>query len=142
MRRPARQPHDLERRADAAVRIGEALGIDLGHAHERRAAQRRAAALGERIGGAHAAKFRHQREGRGVAHGQAIDVGHRQREAGALKQRAQFAHVGERRDMRRDAALDLGLGGREGLAQLGQRVAAEQRRKEQAVGLSVRGGFG
>ena len=47
-------------------------------------------------------------ERRGVAHGHAVDIGHRQREAGALQQRAEIAQIGERRDARRDAAVDLG----------------------------------
>ena len=87
------------------------------------------------IGRAHAAQVVHQRERRVVAHGQPVDIGDRQRKARALQQRAQLAQIGERRNPRRDAALDLGLGLREGLAQLGQRVAAEQRRQEQAVRL-------
>ena len=72
---------------------------------------------------------------RGIAHRQPVDIGHRQREARALQQRAHVAQVGERRNARRDAVLDLGFGGREGLAQFGQRVAADERREQQAVGL-------
>ena len=45
-----------------------------------------------------------------VAHGHAIDVGDRQRKAGALQQRAEVAQIGERRDARRDAAFDLAFG--------------------------------
>src|SRR5262245_45649589 len=45
MRRPPREPDDVEGRADPAVGIGEALRVDLGHALQRRAAQRRATAL-------------------------------------------------------------------------------------------------
>ena len=135
VRRPARQPDDLEGRAHAAVGIGEALGIDFHHPPQRRAPQRRAAALDQRIGRAHAAQIVHQRERRGVAHGDAVDVGDRQREARALQQRAEIAQIGERRDARRDAALDLGLGRGERLAQLGQAFAADHRRQEQPVRL-------
>ena len=75
---------------------------------QRRAAQRLAAALGQRVGGAHAAQVVHQRERRCIAHGDAVDVGDRQREARALQQRAEIAQIGERRDARRDAAFDFG----------------------------------
>ena len=102
---------------------------------QRRAPQRRAAALVQHIGRAHAAQVAHQVERRRVAHGEPVDVDHRQRKAGALQQRAEFAHIGKRRNARRDAAFDLALGLREGLAQFGQRVAAEQRGEQQAVGL-------
>src|ERR1700688_4021293 len=44
MRRPARQPDDLECRAQAAVIVGKTLGVDFGHALQRRALERRAAA--------------------------------------------------------------------------------------------------
>ena len=52
-----------------------------------------------------------------------------------MQQRAQFAHIGERRHARRDAAFDLALGLREGFAQFGQAVAADQRGQKQAVRL-------
>ncbi len=135
MRRPARQPDDIEGGADAAVGIGEALAIDLRHAQQRRAAQRRTAALGQHIGRAHAPQILHQREGIVVAHHDAIDIRHRQRKAGALQQRADVAQVGERRDARRDAAFNLGLGGGERLTQFGQRLAADGRREQQAIRL-------
>ena len=130
MRRPAGEPDDLESRADLAIKVREALRVDFGHTIERRAAKRRAAALGQRIGRAHPAQLRQQDEWRGIAHGEPLDVRHRQREARALQQRAHLAHVRERRHARRNAALDLALGGRERLAQFGERVAAEQRGKK------------
>ena len=77
----------------------------------------------------------HQRERRGIAHGEPVDVGDRQREARALQQGAGVAQIGERRDARRDAVLDLGLGRGEGLAQLDQGVAADERGEEQPVRL-------
>ena len=80
----------------------------------------------------------HQRERRRVTHADAVDVGDRQRKAGPLQQSAELAQVGERRHPRRDAVLHLRLGLRERLAQLGQRVAAEQRGEQQAVRLAAR----
>ena len=67
----------------------------------------------------------HQRKRRGITHHDAVDVGDRQRKARTLQQRAEIAQVGERRDPRRRAAFDLGLGLRERRAQLGQAVAAD-----------------
>ncbi len=63
-----------------------------------------------------------------------IDVGHRQRKARALQQSAELAQIGERRDPRRHAAFHFAFGGGEGLPQLGQRLAAEERREKQSVG--------
>jgi hypothetical protein len=63
MRRPAGQPDDLEGRANPAVAVGKALRIDLGHAGQGRAPQRRATALAQRIRRAHAAQFAHQDDG-------------------------------------------------------------------------------
>ena len=89
----------------------------------------------QHIGRAHAAQIAHQRKNRLVAHGQPVGIDHRQSEAGALQQRAQLAQIGERRDPRRDAAFDLAFGLREGFAQFGEAVAADQRRQQQAVRL-------
>ena len=69
-----------------------------------------------------------------IAHRQPLNIGDRQREARALQQRAHLAHVGKRRDAWRDAALDLGFRRGKGLTQLGQRIAAEQRREEKPIG--------
>src|SRR5262245_61643435 len=128
--RPAGQPDDLERRPDAAIAIGETLGVDLRHPRQGRALERAPAPLEQRIGGPHAAQIVHERNWRRVTRRDPVDVGHGQREAGALKQRAHVAYVREGNDARRDAVLDLGLGGREGLAQLGQRIAAGKRREQ------------
>ena len=133
MRRPARQPDDVERGADASVAVGKTFGIDLRHAQQRRTAQRRAAALGQHIGRAHSPQILHQREGVVVAHDHAIDVGDRKREAGALQQRAEIAQVRERQHARRQPALELDLRRSKGLPQFGQRVAAEQRGEKQAI---------
>ena len=77
----------------------------------------------------------HQRERRGVAHRDPVDVGDRQREARALQQRAEIAQIGKRRDARRHAALDLGLGFGECGPQLGETFAADHGCKEQPVRL-------
>src|SRR5690348_7948510 len=45
MWRPARQPKNIEGGADATVRIGETLGVNFRHPHQRRASQRRAPTL-------------------------------------------------------------------------------------------------
>ena len=67
--------------------------------------------------------------------GQALDVGDGQRETGPLQQRAGIAHVGEGRDARAGAAIELDLGGKQALAQLGKRAAAGKSAEEQSVGL-------
>ena len=108
--------------------------VDLDHPRQGRPLERAPAALDQRIGRAHAAQVVQQRDRRRVPRGDAVDVGHRQREARALQQRAHVAHVGEGNDARRDPALDLGLGGGKGLAQLGERIAAGERRQQQPVG--------
>ena len=78
----------------------------------------------------------------GVAHPDDVRIGHRQGEARPLQQPSDIAQIGEGRDARARAALDLRFGLGEGLAQLGQGRAAEQRADEQAVGLSAPGGSG
>ena len=135
MRRPARQPDHVEGGADAAVGIGKALAVDLRHPQQRGAAGRRPPPLDQDIGRAHAPQIVHQRERVVVAHHDAIDVGDRQREAGALQQRADVAQIGERRDARRHPAFAFGFGRGERLPQLGQRIAADHRRQQQPVGL-------
>ena len=95
-------------------------------------AERRAAALDQSCRRP-CGEVLHQRERRGVAHRDPVDVGDRQREPRALKQRAEIAQVGERRDARRHAAFDLGLGLGKRRAQLGRDVAADHRRQQQAV---------
>ena len=64
-----------------------------------------------------------------------VGVDHRQREPGALQQRAQVRHIREGSDARASPSLDLLLGRQQRLAQLGQRAAAQQGGQEQAVGL-------
>src|SRR5690242_14207608 len=54
VRRPGGEPDDVEGGADAAVGVGEALGVDLRHAQHGGAAGWRAAALDQNIGRAHA----------------------------------------------------------------------------------------
>jgi len=109
MRRPAQKPGDLERRAQAAVGISKALGVNLGHAHQRRALERRAAAIEESVGRAHAAQIVHQREDGAIAHRDPIHIGDRQRKARALQQRADIAQIGKRRDTRRHTTLQFGF---------------------------------
>jgi predicted amidophosphoribosyltransferase len=77
----------------------------------------------------------HQGEGRIVTHNESIDIGHRQRKAGALQQSAEIAQIGERRDAGRYSGLDLGLGGGKGLPQLGERLPAEKRGEKKPVRL-------
>ena len=66
--------------------LGEAFGVDLGGSGEHRAGQRPAGALDQHAGLAHGPQVGHQRQRVVVAHGDAVDVGHRQGEAGALQQ--------------------------------------------------------
>ena len=99
------------------------------------AAGRRAPPLEQNIGRAHPPQIGHQRERVVVAHHDAIDVGDRQRKARALQQRADIAQIGERRDARRNAAFAFGFRRGKGLPQFGQRIAADHRRQQQAVGL-------
>ena len=133
MRRPAGQPDDVEGGADAAVGIGEAFGVDLRHPQHGGAAGRRAPALDQNVGRAHAAQIVHQRERAVVAHHDAVDVGDRQRKARALQQRADVAQIGKRRHARRHPAFAFGFGRGKGLPQLGQRIAADHRRQQQPV---------
>ncbi len=86
------------------------------------------------VGRAHAPQIGHQREGVVVAHHERIDIGDRQRKTRALQQAADIAEIGERRDARRDPAFAFGLRRGEGLTQLRQRVAADHRRQQQAIG--------
>ncbi len=134
MRRPARQPDHIEGGADAAVGIGKAFAVDLRHPQQRGAAGRRPPPLDQNVGRAHPPQILHQRERVVVAHHDAIDVGDRQRKAGALQQRADIAQIGKRRDARRHAAFAFGFGRGKGLPQLGQRIAADHRRQQQPVG--------
>ena len=67
----------------------------------------------------------------GVAHGQRLDIGDRQREAGADQQVARRAHVDLRVEPR-GGPVALGLAERG--AQRGQAAAADERAEEQAVG--------
>ena len=143
MRRPARQPDDLEGRAHAAVGIGEALGIDF---RPSAAASRAAAALRRRSVSTLVAPMRRRScisaSGDGIAHRDAVDVGDRQREARALQQRAEIAQVGERRDARRDAAFDFALGLREGLRAARSGCRRRSAPRETGRPASARGGSG
>src|SRR5216684_330217 len=77
----------------------------------------------------------HQCYWRFIAHGDPVQISHRQCEARALKQRACRSHVDEGDNSWRDAALDLGLGCCEGLPQLEQSVAARECCEQQSVWL-------
>ncbi len=134
MRRPAREPDHVKRRADAAIRVGKTLGVNLRHPQHRGAAGRCPSAFEENIGGTHPPQILHQRERVVVPHHDAIDIGDRQREPRALQQPADVAQIGKRRDARRHPAFAFGLGGRKRLPQLGQRIAADHRREQQPVG--------
>ena len=52
-----------------------------------------------------------------------------------MQKRAELAHIGERRDARRRAALDLAFSRGKCLAQFAEAGAADQRRQQQTVGL-------
>ena len=105
------------------VGIGEAVGIDFRHSSQGCPLERPAAALDQRIGRAHPAQIAHQRDRQIIAHGHPVKVRDRQCKARALKQRACEPHVNERDNSRRDAVLDLGLGGCKRLPQPRKRVA-------------------
>ena len=140
-RRPGGQRDDLERRRNAAVGTGEALGVNLAGAQQCCPAQWRAAALGEHIGGAHGAQVVHEGERVWVGDGEAVAVDDGEREARALQQAAEVAAVREWRDAGAGAAVDLTLGGDEGLTQLGQALAADQGCEQQAVGFQRMAGL-
>ena len=70
--------------------------IDLRHPQQRRAPHRLAPALAQYVGRAHAPQILHQRKRVRVTDDQRIDVGDRQRKAGALQQCAEIAQIGER----------------------------------------------
>ena len=91
-------------------------------------------AIDQRVGRAHGAQIPDQPEHRVVAHRQRLDIGDRQRKAGALQQGAGVADIGERRDARAGAAIELGLGGDQAFAQLGKRAAAGHGAEKQPVG--------
>ena len=135
VRRPGGEPDDVEGGADAAVRVGEALGIDLCHLEKRGAAGRPAAALEEEVGRAHPPQIVHQGKGVVIAHHNAVDIGHRKCKPGPLQQRADIAQIRKRRHARRDTALAFGLGRRERLPQLGERIAADHGREQQPIRL-------
>ena len=135
VRRPAGQPDHIEGGADAAVGIGKSFGVDLRHPQQRGAAGRRSPPLHQDVGRAHAPQILHQRERVVIAHHDAVDIGDRQREAGALQQRADVAQIGKRRDAGRNPAFAFGFRRGKGLPQFGQRVAADHRRQQQPVRL-------
>ena len=120
-----------------AVRVGEALGVELGGAGQ----HARGSAAGRRPRPARWS--RPWRAGRPisaqrvvVAHGDPVDVGHRQGEAGALQQAGGVVGVGEGRDARAGAAAAApARPSVSACAQLGQGRAAEDRAEEEAVGL-------
>ena len=125
---------NVEGRAQAPVRVGEALGIDFGRARQHVAPKRLAAAGVQRVRAPKARRSAHQREHVAVARGRAVEIDHRQREAGPLREPPKRAHVDEGRDPRRGAADNFALRDRQALTKFGQAVAAEERRDQQAVG--------
>jgi len=82
--------------------------------------------LDQNISRAHAPEIKHQRKSRIVAHRDSLAIDDRQRKTGALQNAAKLADVGERRDARRDTALDFNFGGGKCRAQFGQAVSADQ----------------
>ena len=113
MRRPGCKPHKVEGRAQAPVRIGEALGVDGASAKENLATKRFAAARMQRVRCPHGAQVGEKREHVRVADDCAIEIDDRERQARALRQAAKSAHVDEGGDAGRRAAEDLALGDRQ-----------------------------
>ncbi len=81
------------------------------------------------------AQIPHQRSKVAVSHLEPLHIRHGQGETGALKQCAQIANIGERRDAWADAPRYFAFGDRKTLAQFAQCIAAEQRRQKEAIGL-------
>ena len=88
----------------------------------------------QHIAAAERANLAHDLAGICIEHRERLGVGHRQREARALQQRAIGAHIAERGHPRARSAFGLGLGLDQGLAKFRQRAGAEQRRHEQTIG--------
>ena len=105
-----------------------ALAIDLLCALERAARQRHLPPRRHDIAAAERPDLAHQLARAGIGHGEELGVGHRQREAGALEERAILPHIGERRDTRARPAMQLGLCLDQRLTKLVQRAAAKQPR--------------
>ena len=120
--------------ATRPVGSGEALAVDLRRAQERGPPRQAAPALDHQVALAHGAEVAHQGERIVVLDLDGLAVGHRQGEARALQQARRVAQIGERRDARAQAALDLAFGRGQGLAQLPQRGAAQHGAQQQAVG--------
>jgi len=95
MRRPAGEPDKVEGGADAAVRVGETFAVDLRHPQHGGTTGRHSPPLEQNIGRAHPPDISHQRERAVVAHHDAVDVGDRQRQPGALQQRTDIAQIEE-----------------------------------------------
>ena len=89
--------------------------------------------LHQGAGLAHGADVRHQLEGVVIAHGDAVDVDHRQGQARPLGQSRQIRPVRKGGDARAGAAADLFFGLQQGLAQLRQGRAGEKGADEQAT---------
>ncbi|MNJ59428.1 hypothetical protein D3C77_551120 [compost metagenome] len=125
--------HHLEGRRDAPVRLGVALGVELGRAGQDGAAER-PDRPGQDVGLAHGPQVAHQGEQVRVAHRDPIHVADRQGEARPLQQARPVEAVGEGRDAGLGPAADLQLGLGQHAAQLLQRRRAKQAGHEQAVG--------
>ena len=82
-----------------------------------------------------ARKSASKREHVRVADHRAIEIDDRQRQTSALREPAKRAYVDEGRDPGRRAAEDLAFGDCQALAQLGQRLAPDHRRDQEAVAL-------
>ena len=88
---------------------------------------------GKRIGFAQSAKIGEQFGKLAIAHDRALDIGDGKREAGALQQMPEFAHIGEWGNAGRHAAKHLRLGCGEGKPELTKRLASEEGGDEQPV---------
>ena len=132
---PGREPDEIEGRAQAAVRIGEAVRVNLGAARQDVPTQRLSAARMQRVRGAHCAQVGKKREHVWITDNRTVQIDDRQRQARALGQAAERPHVDEGGDAGRRAAENLALGDGQALAQFGQGLAPDQRRDQKAVAL-------
>ncbi len=114
---------------------GKRGAVDFARARDCIPPRQAAAALDQRVAFAHLAQIAHQGMQVGIRHLDAVAVHHRLLETRALEQAPQIAQIGEGRDARARAAFDFELGLHQRLSQLGQGLAAEQRREQQPAGL-------
>lgn len=94
-------------------------------------------AASQRVGDAQRPQFVEQGKRGAVAHRMGFKVGDRQGEAGPLEQAASVADIDHRRHAGRDAAKDFNIGGKERIAQFGERATADGRGDQKPIGGNV-----